>query len=275
MSSEKPRAVEVTREFDAPPEQVWKALTDASEIIRWFSTHASIDLRPGGTYAISWDGHWRWEMTITDLEPGRRVRMVERAARPFDAEGQPAEGTPVELILEYTVEARAGGGTTLRLVHSGFGHGGAWDDEVDGVTEGWKTELGVMGHYLSGHRGGQRRLVWPRATSDAPLPEAWRSWVSPAGLITSPVPANLQVGSRFTCALSTGDVITGTILYVRAGRGFLMSAEQFRGGVFRFFLDRAAGKTMISVILNAWDIPEADTRALESRLEAAMARLAA
>jgi uncharacterized protein YndB with AHSA1/START domain len=273
MADDKPRAVEVVREYDAPPEQIWKALTDAAELTRWFATTAAIDLRPGGTYEISWDGLWRWQLTITDLEPGRRLRMVERQARPFDAHGAPAEGTPVELVLEYIVEARAGGGTTLRLVHSGFGRGGAWDDEVDGVAEGWKTELQLMGHYVTGHRGGVRHLVWPRATSDASLPEVWKRWVSPSGLITSPVPATLQTGSAFTCALSTGDTFTGTVLYARAGRGFLMRADQFNRAVFRFFLDRAAGKTMISAILNAWDIPEAEARSFEARLTAAMTRL--
>jgi hypothetical protein len=97
--------------------------------------------------------------------------------------------------------------------------------------------------------------------------------VSPAGLITSPVPEHLQAGSGFTCALSTGDTFTGTVLYARAGRGFLMRTDQFNGGVFRFFLDRAAGQTMISAILNAWDIPEAEASAFEARLTTAMNRL--
>ena len=168
------RSAEVTLPLDAPVEDVWRALTDAKALVNWFPTDAAVDARPGGSFVISWEGQWQWDMTVTDCEPLRRLRMLDRAARPFDANGHPlAQAAPVELALEITLEPRDGGGTVLRLVHSGFGHGAMWDDELDGVTLGWNVELRALRHYLAHHRGRSRCTAHVHATSIRPLAELW------------------------------------------------------------------------------------------------------
>ena len=43
--------------------------------------------------------------------------------------------------------------TTLRLVHSGFGPGADFDEEYDGISQGWPVELRSLRHYLENHAG--------------------------------------------------------------------------------------------------------------------------
>ena len=57
--------------------------------------------------------------------------------------------------MEFTLETHQGK-TRLRLVHSGFGEGAAWDNELEGITEGWQAELRSLRHYLERHRGQDR-----------------------------------------------------------------------------------------------------------------------
>ena len=61
MSDEKTRAVETTLEIEAPREAVWKALTEASELVRWFPLEAEVEPRVGGRYWISWRNEWQGE----------------------------------------------------------------------------------------------------------------------------------------------------------------------------------------------------------------------
>lgn len=253
-----------------PSTPVWQAIADAHTITRWFSTRADVDLRPGGRYEISWDGRWQWNMQVDAVEPGRRLRVVDRQARPFDAEGRPTSGTPVELLLEFLLESR-GGGTTLRLVHSGFGHGAAWDDEIDGVSHGWKTELRVLRTFLARSRG-RRTLVWPRVTTSAAPADAWRALAEPGAFVSKAIPRDLGEGDALTVSLTTGDAVAGRVAYAHPGRGFMLDTDQFGGGVFRMFVDRAAGETLINVLLNVWDAPEPETSAFGERLAAALRR---
>ncbi len=270
MIAQKPRAFDMSIELDAPVETVWKVLTEAEELTRWFPTNAVVDPRPGGTFVVSWDGDWEWNTTITDWQPLQRLRMVDRQSRPFDADGRPiADAAPVELVLDYTLEAH-GARTVLRLVHSGFGHGSNWDDELDGVTWGWNTELRVLRHYLERHRGRVRHLGWARATSDLPLDRLWPHLTSPSGVIGSGEVSWLHGGDRCAFTLTAGDRIEGRVVFGHPGRQLLVAAENLGDALFRLSLDRAGGRSMIQVWLSMWGRTAEETRAFESRAQRAL-----
>ncbi|MGQ0641698.1 MAG: SRPBCC family protein [Gemmatimonadaceae bacterium] len=136
------RAVEVTLDIDAAQDAVWNALSDARELVRWFPFQAAVTPGPDGSVQWSWDGKWTWESKIDAWEPGRRLRLVQDQQRPFDVEGgllPPGEVAAAHMVMDFTLETVAGK-TRLRLVHSGFRRGGAWDDEIDGVRVGWNNE---------------------------------------------------------------------------------------------------------------------------------------
>ena len=149
------RSIEVAVEIGATVEEVWQALTDADELMRWFPLTAEVTPGEGGSMRWAWDDGWSWVSTIERWEPGRVLGLGNRDQRPFDAHGQPlpaGQVAPANLAMEFTLESD-GGITRLRLIHSGFGQGAAWDDELDGVSVGWQSELASLKHYLEHHRG--------------------------------------------------------------------------------------------------------------------------
>jgi hypothetical protein len=231
-----------------------------------------VDPRPGGRFVISWDGNWIWDNTITHFEAGHRLRLVDRSARPFDANGQPVDSeAPVELVLDFTIEAR-GGRTTLRLVHSGFGHGTAWDDEIDGVSLGWNVELRCLRHYLARHRGEDRFMGWAKVVSDRPMAELWDRLVSPVGLVAEGDTTWLHGGDHAALRLTTGDRIEGEVVFAHPSRQIVIADGNLDGALVRLSVDRAAGEAMVSVWVSHWGSDSSQAKALTSRAQEALDR---
>ncbi len=86
---------DVVREIhlDAPPEEVWRALTEPGELSHWLADDAHLDMRPGGGVQMrTGDGEIRrgW---IEEADPGRRLAFWWRA-------GEEDDPTRVEFELE-------------------------------------------------------------------------------------------------------------------------------------------------------------------------------
>ena len=121
MSKDDERTIEKILEIEAPPADVWRALIDAKELVRWFPLQAEIEPRVGGRYWMSWGGEYAGEHRIEILEPERHLRTTMPSMNQKD-------GKPAQLAVDFHLEGR-GGRTALRLVHSGFGRGADWDEE--------------------------------------------------------------------------------------------------------------------------------------------------
>ena len=142
QTADKARVIETTVEIAAPVSAVWKALTDAKELERWFPLEARVTPGVGGEVFMSWGAPWEGGSRIDVWEENRRLRT-----RGFLEHGDAS-------LVEYTLEAR-GGKTVLRLVHSGFAQGSDWEDELFGGTKrGWRYELRSLRHYLERHARG-------------------------------------------------------------------------------------------------------------------------
>ncbi|CAN5475403.1 SRPBCC family protein [soil metagenome] len=90
----------------APPEEVWRSLTEPGELSRWLAEDAHFDLRPGGDLRMrTEDGEERtgW---VEEANPSRRLAFWWRA-------GEDAEPTRVEIELEEDAD-----GTRLVLTES-------------------------------------------------------------------------------------------------------------------------------------------------------------
>ena len=68
----KRRSFTMSIDIDATPEEVWRALTDAGELMRWSSLQARVTPGKGGSVFWGWDEHWAWESQIDAWEPERR-----------------------------------------------------------------------------------------------------------------------------------------------------------------------------------------------------------
>ncbi len=137
-----PDRIERTLELAHPPATVWTALTTAEGLGAWFGNAATIDLRPGGSAEMTWEGGHRAEM---------RVERVEEPAVfgfTWHVNGLP-EDDPRRTYVEFTLEP-VGAGTRLTVTESGFAQlpDDAHDKAFGGNTEGWASELGELVAHL-------------------------------------------------------------------------------------------------------------------------------
>jgi uncharacterized protein YndB with AHSA1/START domain len=131
-----PFEIDLETTLPASPEQVWAAIATGPGIDSWFMGRNEVEPREGGVAAMDTGGH-REEAVITAYEPGKRI-----ASRTATAEdGRFA-------AFEYLIEGRDGGGTVLRVVHSGL-LGDNWQDEYDALRRGWPFHLHTLREYLT------------------------------------------------------------------------------------------------------------------------------
>src|SRR5438477_7285842 len=138
MTTKSVRAHETRIEIDAPIEEVWKALTDATEIARWFAPKMSVESGVGGTVIADWGPGIEWKTTIEVWEPNKHLRLVETRDRALSPDPNVETLEPCRLLQDFYLEGQ-GGKTVLRLVHSGFGNSAGWDHEYQGTQGGWKA----------------------------------------------------------------------------------------------------------------------------------------
>lgn len=138
--------VVVERWLAAPPERVWAYFTDGELWARWQGTAGSVDPRPGGAIVlrmgdVSGEAGARGEFVILE-RPTRLVFTWAWVAAPFGDVPPGSTTVEVELVAE-------GGGTRLRLTHSGLPNG------LEGVhDEGWRLYLERLGTVLEGGEPG-------------------------------------------------------------------------------------------------------------------------
>lgn len=130
--------VEKTLVLTAAPERVWRALTEPAELGRWFPDETDLEPRAGSSGSFDWGEHGRYAVRIEEIVPP--TRLVWSWSRD---PGVALDDGP-RTRVEWTLEARADGGTTLRLRESGFTHPKYRDDN----DAGWDKELGELTEYL-------------------------------------------------------------------------------------------------------------------------------
>jgi uncharacterized protein YndB with AHSA1/START domain len=165
-ATEAPASTEPTRAaagevwIDAPPERVWRALTDARELERWFPLLARVTPGEGGSMRMSWGAEFDEGMEIATWDPPRHLGTLW----PWPKDRA--------VITDYHIEAE-GGGTRVRVVTSGFSMDPEWDAWVEGTNRGWAFELRSLKHYLERHDGEDRRALFLRRRVAAPSGDVW------------------------------------------------------------------------------------------------------
>ena len=188
------RAIAIDAHIDASPADVWHALTDAKALADWFAPFVNAGEGVGGIVELSWDGENMWPVTIEVWNPGQHLRQAS------DGPPEP-DGTPgPRLLVDWFISTEAGQ-TVLRLVHSGFGAGAEWDDQIDGLTGGWRYFLWNLEICLTRHRGVHRVLVSARPRIAMQRDAFWNALFS-TGFInvddtsTSPKTCTITLGDR-------------------------------------------------------------------------------
>lgn len=183
-------------EIDAPPADVWRALTEGDELARWFAVAAEVEPGEGGCWKVSWDESPVAEMGRFEVwQPGRHLRMVN--------EGTRGDETVVRVEDFELVAVDGGTRTLLRVVSSGFGSDASWDDEFEGTKNGWAVFIRNLRHYLEHHRGQRcRALGFPFAGLALQKREAFERLFGVGGVL--PIGEPLEEGRRVTITTSFG-----------------------------------------------------------------------
>jgi uncharacterized protein YndB with AHSA1/START domain len=131
--------IEITQRIDATPERVFRALTAAEELPRWFPSSAESDARTGGDFVLRFEFD---DESKNHTYAGQydEITASERVRYPWN--GQFGD-TTVEFVLRP-----ADGGTELTLIHSG------WTDAAEEARQmheqGWGFFLDNLERYLTG-----------------------------------------------------------------------------------------------------------------------------
>lgn len=267
----KGRTVERTLTIKAPPEVVWKALTEAEELKRWFPTDARTKPGKGGLIWISWGAPWEGECAIDIWEPGRHLRTAwpwSGGSEPFD------KGTKPVLYVDYFLEGK-GGETTLRLVHSGFGMGAEWDTEYEGVSNGWNFELRSLRHYIERHLGKDRRVVWSRKRTPLEREEVWRRLTNPAAFAVTPAPTTLKEGGAYTMRTPWGDKLEGETRVSSPPIVFAGTVRALNDALVRLEIstcanEKDADKSEVWFWLSMWGVAKEKVAELEKKSQGAL-----
>lgn len=126
--------------INAAPERVYEAISTGSGWDCWFTTQATIDARPGGSYRFYWEhfGAERITMTlegpILEAEPDQAFAFKWRSGSGM---------TTVRFVLEPR-----GVGTVINVTESGYGYD---EDDIIACINcacGWGEALTLLKFYL-------------------------------------------------------------------------------------------------------------------------------
>lgn len=152
----KTRDLRFSIRIKAKPEQVYRALTSATELCRWWLQGAETDARNVGRFRMIWPkvkkkdakagavrafphhvAMGESEGFFVDLEPGRKVAWIWKLPR----------NCQFPALSSFFIEPR-GSGSEVTLLQSGFSAKPAVDKVFAGCAEGWEDCLSKLSLYL-------------------------------------------------------------------------------------------------------------------------------
>lgn len=136
------RSVQVEVEVPGTLEEVWRAIASGPGISAWF-VPTRMEERKGGEIISNFGPGMDCPATITEWEALKR----------FVAEGEMGPPGSPKVATEWTVEARAGGKCIVRVVHSLFASSDDWDNQLDGLEQGWPPIFRILRAYLEHFKG--------------------------------------------------------------------------------------------------------------------------
>jgi uncharacterized protein YndB with AHSA1/START domain len=124
--------VKLSIEIDAPPRDVFRALSDPEQMNRWLARQARVDPRPGGEYAYGWTTT-RSDGSSVPAGPARILEFVPDRLLVHDWH----YGDEPPTRVRWELEAIAADKTRVTITHTKF------DDETmhGGYTQGWAAFL--------------------------------------------------------------------------------------------------------------------------------------
>jgi len=243
--------------IDASAEAVWKAITDAEELTRWFVDTARVEPGVGGRMWVSWGGPEGGGSMIEAWEPNRRLRV---ALAPFEM-GAAKHDAASPIIDEYTIERRDGK-TVLRLVSSGIPNASEWDGFYDGTNSGWKSFFRTLRHYLEHHEGKPRTQIKIVGKVPGPSEDAWARLTGPAGFGFEPI-----AGEAFATRTNGGESLHGRVVLAKAPAALELTISELGDAFFAHSMACAGGGNFVYSVLSLYGKSPAEVEAIRAKWE--------
>jgi len=138
-----------TIEIDAPPETVFKALSDPMELTNWFPDAAILEPKVGGKFKISFykdSEKPRMKMDRDFLNEGRVVEYVENKKLAYTWQWKDVPDFP-ETVVTWELEQLSKTKTRVTLTHSGFSGKEEGPASIKEHNEGWSFFLNELVSY--------------------------------------------------------------------------------------------------------------------------------
>ncbi len=133
------QTIERTLELNSSPNDVWRALTDPTELSGWFGDTTELTLAVGSEGWFGWEQHGKYAVRVEEYDPITRFvwRWTQSAGKRIDETHS--------TLVEWTLTPNNGGGTTLHLRESGF----VRDEDRTRNDGGWTQELQHLQDFLN------------------------------------------------------------------------------------------------------------------------------
>lgn len=248
-------------EIDADRDTVWRAITEAHELTRWYVEDARVTPGEGGTQWVDWGGGQAMETTHLVWQPGERLVL-----------GHPdhAEQTGWNAVLvEFEVETLSGNRTRLRVTQSGLPEGPEWDGAYDGTDVGWQAFIETLRIYLEQHlprmtRHDERRTVYRYESLPWEPEETWsRLLVETLGLPNECFVEGARAELR---PADGGDALHATIHRCRRPGVLVATLAELSDAVLFVTVHRTSdGGSYLNFILGTYTLDDALWSAVQER----------
>ena len=165
------RSISVEVEVPGAPEEVWEAIATGPGISKWF-VPAQVEPHVGGKMVLNFGPVMDSASEITAWDAPHRFSATSKGLGP----------NAPDMATEWTVEARAGGTCTVRVVHSLFADTDEWDDQIGQIETGWPSFFVVLRMYLAHYRGQPGAHFQVMAPVAGTVIEGWRALMGRLGL---------------------------------------------------------------------------------------------
>ncbi len=219
------RDLELSVELDASPEDVFRAVTDGTEIMKWLYPEARVTAPTSGKKGNIWLSFGE------GMSVEHEIEIFDAPKRLRHPSGKNAE-TKAPLYADWSIEARDGGKTTLRLVHSGFSANADWDGEFEAHARGWKLMLQNLRQYFARHAHEPAVHLTFMSKVESPRASLWQTLVGKLGLAAAP-----KIGDEFRFTTPKGALLTGVVDQVTGTRVLALVVREYDDALLRFTLE--------------------------------------
>jgi uncharacterized protein YndB with AHSA1/START domain len=125
--------------FEASPETVFGALTKPKQLTKWFLSDAVMRPKSGSSYKFTWEGGYSHTGKVKKIVPNRTLVLTWPDRQ---------KGKLYVTQVAFTL-SKKGGGTLLKLKHTGFKEGDDWVWLFGAIQSGWAYYITNLKSVLS------------------------------------------------------------------------------------------------------------------------------